>query len=546
LSGWYTRVTPKSMSSFRKNSRAKKQPVSIDGILTGNRPLGIRTNRAYKPSSKGLALDNFSTHDGFRAGVPALSKVSAGPQPLDAATLDEPIVLDDIDKPKTGKRRRPPGSHRSRRRRLLKRTLFLFAAFILVAGGYFGYRLYHTQKQFLAGGGHAPAVCNGDVPVDLLKKEGDSRVNTLLLGIGSEGLLTDTIMIASLDPINDRLDLLSIPRDLWVKFPSNGYERINAAYEFGEQVSKNKENDIQRKRDGVKLADQTIESILNIPIHYNVLVDFNAFKVLVDTLGGVTVNVPEQLYDPTIAWENGYNPIIARKGIQTMDGKKALLYAKSRQTSSDFERAERQRLLFVAIKDKGLSVGTYSNPLKVLQLLDGLGENVYTDFDTGSIKCLYKQISEVPSASITSLDLVTPPHDLLASGAVPGKSTLAPKAGLFTYDAIQNYVHSALRDGFLARENATVAVYNGTNTASLATKKSDELRSYGYLVTKVTDAPAKDYQKTVLVDLTGGVKKYTRHYLEQRFGATALTSLPDNRIEANGIDFAIILGADVR
>src|SRR3989344_4425253 len=160
------------MSSFRKNIRAKKQPVSIDGILTGNRSLGIRTNRAYKPASKDLALDNFSTHDGFRAGVPALSKVSASPQPLDAT-----IVLDDIDKPKTGKRRRPPGSHRSRRRRLLKRTLFLFAALILVAGGYFGYRLYHTQKQFLAGGGHAPAVCNGDVPVDLLKKEEIGRAH---------------------------------------------------------------------------------------------------------------------------------------------------------------------------------------------------------------------------------------------------------------------------------------------------------------------------------------------------------------------------------
>src|SRR3990167_8979397 len=106
------------MSSFRKNSRAKKQPVSIDGILTGNRPLEIRTNRVYKPASKGLALDNFPNNDGFRAGVPALSKVSAGPQLLDATTLDEPIVLDDIDKPKTSKRRRPAGSYRSRRRRL--------------------------------------------------------------------------------------------------------------------------------------------------------------------------------------------------------------------------------------------------------------------------------------------------------------------------------------------------------------------------------------------------------------------------------------------
>jgi hypothetical protein len=257
--------------------------------------------------------------------------------------------------------------------------------------------------------------------------------------------------------------------------------------------------------------------------------------------------VPETLYDPTIAWENHYNPVIATKGRQQFDGARALLYAKSRQTSSDFARAERQRLLLVAIKEKAFSVGTFSNPVKVIQLMNSLGRNVYSDFDTQSVKCLYTQTSQVNSQNIKSLDLVKPPNDLLVTGPFAGRSIVRPKAGLFDYTEVQNYVRKTFRDGLLAKENATVAVYNATNTSGLATSVADTLKNFGYRVTVVENASNKtNPTKTTVIDLSKGDNKYTRNYLERRFGGTANSSLPDGLgiTPPAGTAFVIIVGKD--
>jgi hypothetical protein len=117
-----------------------------------------------------------------------------------------------------------------------------------------------------------------------------------------------------------------------------------------------------------------------------------------------------------------------------------------------------------------------------------------------------------------------------------------PKAGLYVYDEVKNYVRNALKDGFISKENAEVMVLNGTSVTGLATLKSNELKTYGYNVTTVGDAPTEDYQKTMLVDLTND-SKYTKNYLEKRFNITATSTLPVG-IEAGTADFVIILGAD--
>jgi hypothetical protein len=263
------------------------------------------------------------------------------------------------------------------------------------------------------------------------------------------------------------------------------------------------------------------------------------------------VNVPETLYDPTIAWENHNNPVIAKKGIQQFNGDQALLYARSRETSSDFARGERQRLLIAAIKTKAFSAGTFSNPVRISSLLDTFGQNVYTDFDTTSIKCLYHQVSSIPSSAIQSLDMVTPPHDLLTTGAaiVAGTtvSIVKPLAGIGDYSDIHTFLHSSLKDGLITKENAAVAIYNATSTAGLATSEATILKSYGYNVTTTENAAnATDPAKTILVDLSKGTGKYTRHYLEDRLGVTAISKLPATYGITPPLNtkFVIILGED--
>ena len=115
-----------------------------------------------------------------------------------------------------------------------------------------------------------------------------------------------------------------------------------------------------------------------------------------------------------------------------------------------------------------------------------------------------------------------------------------------TLAAIQNYVRNALKDGFIANENAKIIILNGTSIEGLATKKSDELKSYGYNIASVGTAPTQTYTNTVLVDLRNGSKKYTKRYLEQRLKLTTTTNLPDSKINPGDADFVIILGTNAQ
>ncbi|MGH7156496.1 MAG: LCP family protein [Candidatus Saccharimonadales bacterium] len=551
-----------------KRHLGRQKPVSIDGIVQTGRQIGVPTTSSYQPNRQNPTptLDNFNRHSGHVDGFyPSREAMPARPldpsETAEAQLLDEPIVLDHIEE---RQRKLRFWQRHAKLKRRIKRTAMAFMILILAGAGYFGYKIYHTQKKVLAGGGRSVSICSDNVDVNSISQEGDSRINILLLGIGGPGHdgpdLTDTILLASIDPITNKIALISIPRDLWVHIPGYGYQKINAAYADGKENSKSTTTAGQ-EQDGITELDNTLKPVLDgVQINYHVLLDFTAFQQMVDALGGVTINVtadelnypynspnPTELYDPTIAWQNHNNPVIATIGTHTFNGAQALLFARSRETSSDFARGKRQRALIAAIKEKAFSLGTFSNPFKISSLLDSLGQNVYTDFDSTSLKCLYHQLSTIPSSAIQSLDMVTPPNNLLTTGNMNGLSIVEPRAGLFDYSAIHTFLHSTLKDGLIVKENATVAVYNATGTSGLATGESNLLKSYGYNVTTIANAPnATDPSNTTLVDLSKGKDKYTLHYLEGRLGATAVTSVPGGFgiTPPQGTDFVIILGED--
>lgn len=537
------------MSDSPQHKRLKRS-ASIDGIVSDGRQLGVPSHRTYQPNNtrNTPTLDAFTRRsDGFHALRQSPHSLGQSPEAAEAsALLDEPIILDDA-LPKG--RKRYFGHKHPRRRKIIKRTFLAFGAVILMAGAYFAFKFYITEKHLFRGGGGAPALAE-NIDISKLNGEGDGRINILALGIGgpghSGGNLTDTIMLVSIDPVNHKASMLSIPRDLWVKIPSDGYQKLNAAFAYGREGSRSKEN-AKQVQDGLQLLDKTLAPIIGVPIHYHAVVDFQAFRQAVDAVGGVTFNVDETLYDPTIAWENKGNPYIAKTGVQSFDGKRALLYAKSRETSSDFARAKRQRQVLVALKDKIMSLGTFSNPVKVSSLMSSFGDNVYTDFSLNDMMRLYQIMGKIPSQDIVSLDLVTPPHAFLTTGNMNGLSIVQPKAGVGEYDDITNYIRNALRDGFLAKENASVAVYNATDTAGLATKKANELKSFGYTVTTVDNTPTTtNPANTTVVDLSGGKDKYTAHYLEGRFNTRVVTKIPAgvSITPPQGTTFVIILGKD--
>ncbi|HSH17864.1 MAG TPA: LCP family protein, partial [Candidatus Saccharimonadales bacterium] len=365
------------------------------------------------------------------------------------------------------------------------------------------------------------------------------------------GDLTDTLMVASIDPVNNQAVLFSIPRDLWTKMPNNyvgSYNKINAAYESGKYgyLGKQVKGNADRKAvmAGFQAIDGAVERIAGIPIHYNMLVDFKAFSQAVDTVGGVTVNAPEELRDPTMAWENNWKSVLAVKGQNQFNGKQALNYVRSRATSSDFARGERQRLVMIALKDKTANMGTLTNPVKLSGLMSAFGNNVQSDISISDMTRMAQIMKKVPSNNIQSVGLADAGNSFVTTGNINGMSVVMPKAGLEDYSKIQAYIRSKLKDGYIARENANVTILNGSGTAGLANEKAEELKSYGYNVGVVDNAPTEDYTQSKIIDLSSGSKKYTLNYLKKRLGVTTVDKQVPAGIVAGTANIVIILGSD--
>jgi len=172
------------------------------------------------------------------------------------------------------------------------------------------------------------------------------RTNILLLGIDSrpgEGTATrtDTLILATVDPRQPYVGMLSIPRDLYINIPGYGFQRINAAHVFAESNAPGT---------GPALVRQTVESNFGVPVDRFIRVDFQAFVAIVDAAGGVTINVPNYFVDyeyPTADY--GTMVVEFQAGAQHMNGERALQYARTRHGSSDFQRAERQQQVIEAL-----------------------------------------------------------------------------------------------------------------------------------------------------------------------------------------------------
>lgn len=451
---------------------------------------------------------------------------------------------------------RPGPIVRGRKAAATRRWAFRGVAATLILltglGGLLFSQGYLKLNQVFKGGTVTAAALKANVDPSLLKGEGDGRINVLLLGRGGGTHdapdLTDTMMLASIDPINHTSTLLSIPRDFWVDVPNDGAMKINAAWETGKYKYLGKINNdnsnTQAVQAGFDLVDQTVENVIGVPIHYNMLLDFQAFRQAVDTLGGVDVNVPTDLFDPTMAWENAGNSTLAKAGPQTFDGKHALIYVRSRETSTDFARSERQRTVLLALKEKVKTLGTLSNPIKIAGLMNSFGNNVQTDLSLTDGSRLYSIFKDVSNANTTSIGLGDAGTNLITTGMINGQSTVQPKAGLFKYSDIQNFVRGQLKDPYLTKENAKIMILNGTSRPGLATTESNLLKSYGYNIVGAANAPTSGYGQTMIIDLSHGKNKYTKHYLEQRLNVTASTKLPDPAIQQNQADFVIIVSSD--
>jgi LCP family protein required for cell wall assembly len=547
------------MDNFRKIKAPRgRQNSNVDGFFSST-SAGQRLNqpasrfRAHTPA--GGHIGSFKSTDGFHPAEQ--QRISSTSRPIGRQPQrrqDGGINLTMPAEPNTRHRGgRTKRGVKGWSKSAMKLSAGLLVSGVLVGGYLFG-KAYLTARQVLRGGTAGAAALQENVDPTKLNGEGDGRVNILLLGKGGDGHtapdLTDTILVASIDPIQKEAALLSIPRDLWVR--SNGSSsKINAVYVNaknsvlnGSRIDNQKE---EAEKEGFKAIEQVVEDSMGIPIHYHVMVDFNGFKKAIDTVGGIDINVTSKTSLYEVMSIDGRRYILdVKPGVQHMDGFKALAYARSRMSSArgDFDRAERQRLVLLALKDKVFSAGTFGNPVKISQLISDFGGNMQSNLSTSEVMRLYEIGKSIDGSKVSSVGLADPPNNFVTTANIGGLSVVVPRAGVSDFSEIKNYVRNTLKDGYIRNENATIAVYNGTDIPGLAGSKATDLRSYGYNVNVVADAPTKNYSRTILVDLRGGQKKYTRAYLEKRLGVTAVNSMPDGTIDPGSADFVIILGAN--
>lgn len=532
-------------------SPSRRRSSTIDGFV--RRPSQVRPTIGFgepaqnkvKKGNHGNEVSGFNKTDGFHARNRGASAIPDG-----SRTGRKPIKKSDLDiSLKEGKKSTMSAKKSGGVRRGLKRSFAGISVVVLLLGGFLTGYAFLKANQVFQGGSSALALECGVDPKKL-EKEGDGRVNILLLGkggVGHDGAdLTDTLMIASIDSCQKEVGLLSIPRDLYVKSPGGGSMKINSVYALTkESAIYNGATEAEAEKRGIEATEKVIEEVTGIPMHYYAMVDFEAFRQAIDTVGGVDINAKEELRDPTVAWENGWDPVLATAGPNHFNGKQALLYARSRHGSSrgDFDRSERQREILLALQDKVLSAGTFSNPVKLTQLFNAFGNHVQTNLSVDDIMALYKVIGSVEDHKVVSLSLADPPNDFVTTDNIGGLSVVVPKAGTYDYDAIHTYVRTTLKDGFLKKENAAILVLNGSGAPGAATANADLLKSYGYNVVGTGDAPTQDYTETTVINLRGRDKKYTERYLEQRLGVSATGKLPSG-IDAKTADIVIIVGGD--
>jgi len=331
-------------------------------------------------------------------------------------------------------------------------------------------------------------------PVPVLSSDG--AITFLLLGSdkrpGQTYFRTDTIIIAIIRPGSGQVALISVPRDLYVYIPTVGMDRVNAAYEYGEMN--------HYTGGGFTLLKDTLLYNLGIRIDHLAIADFDGFRRVVDTLGGIDVPVfcpytDWHLIDPNLdpTNEDNWSLYTVGPGVVHMDGDLALWYARSRKRSSDFDRGRRSQEVLRALYTRALQTGSIS---KIPELYNDFKSAFITDLTLPTLVQLSPLALHLNNADIRSFYIG---KDLISNWMTPGgASVLLPNA-----PSIQVMLQQAL--AFSPRttdtEASTVEVRNGTVNPGWDALAAERLNYVGYN-TRLAPADKQDYANSWLYDLS--------------------------------------------
>ncbi|MDD4319469.1 MAG: LCP family protein [Candidatus Peribacteraceae bacterium] len=399
-------------------------------------------------------------------------------------------------------RKKPKGTSKGTQKRitLLKRTaivlLSLLLALALLAGMVqilASLKILNLRNVLGATAAELPADANG-------------HTNFLLLGKGDDDHdgtdLTDTIMVASLDPGKTKSAvLLSIPRDLYVTGTEKmGKGRVNELYrDYKHQLKQGGMTVEQASQEAMRELMRELSGKLGLEIHHGVMVNFSGLVQAVDALGGIDVDVPYDIVDIEYPGPDyTYETFSIEAGPRHLDGATALKYARSRHTTSDFGRSARQQQIIQALADNAQKEGLARSPGKLLSLYRILAENVETTLSTSEMLGAAKMGQELDRSQVVMMQvndrnglygtipeagglLYNPPRDQFGGAAVllPVGDSWA-QLRLFAQLLLQH------RSAYLSP--SSVAILNAGAKAGLANRLGAELIRYGFSVERIENA----------------------------------------------------------
>ncbi len=321
-------------------------------------------------------------------------------------------------------------------------------------------------------------VWSGTEPVTLLLLGTDKRQDE----IGPSR--SDTIMLAMFEPEQQRVALLSIPRDLWVTIPGHGEGRINTAFFLGQAY------DVPKGGPG--LAVLTVEHNFGVPIDHWATLDFAGFARIIDALGGVTVEVPYDIYDPAYPDDaNGTIELRIPAGVQHLNGDLALKYARTRHGDSDFDRAARQQQIVRAALDQALAPSVLP---RLPRIAGAVEDALETDAGPRALASLAGWAVKAKSVTLDArvIDRSLAGDYITGSGA----QVLLPDWG--GIEALIGEMFAARLPQGQPLAGITLRLENATDLPGLASLTAQRLSSLGAYVSGVADREGGPMDRSVL------------------------------------------------
>lgn len=430
-----------------------------------------------------------------------------------------------------------------------KGVVILLVALFILAAGATGMLLWGDRIiSKLTGGNSGIFDFIGAISSNVkLKTDEKGRTNILIFGTSGydmdgdtgEGVhdgaqLTDSIMVVSVDQELNDVTMVSLPRDLYVGNTCTSTGKVNEVYFCANLYGEDEAG-------GAEALKSTMKEIFDIDIQYRVHVDWSALVQIVDNLGGITVTLDEDIED---GWTQTY--VKAGEPV-TLNGERALGLARARHGTEmgDFTRGNSQQKILAAIQKKlvesNIDLGT------VLGLVDVIGDNVRMDFNIEELKTIFYLAKDISFDSMRQIPLIDYDKNIyyLSMAMMNDISYVVPAAGVKNYSAIQDYVQKMLVSDPAVREEATIAVLNGSGRVGAATAEKDKLEKMGFSKVVASDAPDGEYAERYYVYDVSGAKPGTVEKLAGEYGTTARSAeeIPAG-YDATGIDVMVIIGGN--